>query len=191
MSDESAIIERVLSGEAGAYRQFVELYHRIVFQFVRNMLRSPEDAEELTQDVFVAAFQSLATFDSARAKVSTWLLTIARNRCLNRLRQRPPDRNAEIEQPDPAPCPAETASQREVWLHLDAALQRLPLDQRTAFVLAEIQELPHAEVAAIEGIELGTVKSRVSRARERLRAAMRAWQPERVANASPRRQHHE
>lgn len=191
MNDENMIIERVLSGEAGAFRRFVELHQSLVFQFARNMLRSPEDAEDLTQDVFVAAYQNLATFDATRAKSSTWLLTIARNRCLNRLRQRQPNLSADLERPDPAPCPAETASQHEVWQHLDSALQGLPLEQRTAFVLTEIQELPHAEVAAIEGIELGTVKSRVSRARERLRDAMRAWQPEGVAPSSPRRQHHE
>jgi RNA polymerase sigma-70 factor (ECF subfamily) len=69
---------------------------------------------------------------------------------------------------------------------LSDALETLPIEQRTAFVLAEIQELPHAEIAMIEQIEVGTVKSRVSRARDKLRRAMQAWQPERAAQGSTR-----
>ena len=66
---------------------------------------------------------------------------------------------------------------------LDEALDHLPLEQRTAFLLAEIQELPHAEIAEIESVEVGTIKSRVSRAKERLRALLRAYQPERSGHA--------
>lgn len=178
MHDERQIIERVLGGDAAAFRVFVESYQQLVYQFVRNMLRSIQDAEDLTQEVFVTAFRKLSTFDSKRSKVSTWLLTIARNRCFNHLKRKLSETPGDVDRLDRSPLPEEAASHGEVWRQLSAALESLPLEQRTAFVLAEIQELPHAEIALIEEIEVGTVKSRVSRARERLRQAMRAWKPE-------------
>ena len=180
MHDELHIIERVLAGETGAFRVLVESHQRLVFQFARNMLRSVEDAEDLTQEVFVAAFQNLATFDGNKARLSTWLLTIARNRCCNHLKRRQTETLGDVDTVDRSLPPDDAAIQCEVWQQLSAALDTLPLEQRTAFVLAEIQELPHAEIALIEGIELGTVKSRVSRAKERLRQALKAWQPEKL-----------
>jgi RNA polymerase sigma-70 factor (ECF subfamily) len=178
MHDDRQIIERVLAGDTGAFRLLVESLQPVVFQFARNMLRNVEDAEDLTQEVFVAAFQKLVTFDASKARLSTWLLTIARNRCCNELKRRVSTTPGDIDATDHRPPPDDDVSRREVWQHLDVALELLPLEQRTAFVLAEIQELPHADIAEIEGVELGTVKSRVSRAKERLRQAMKIWQPE-------------
>ena len=186
MHGEQDIIERVLAGDTGAFRALVESHQKLVFQFARNMLRSIEDAEDLTQEVFVAAFRNLATFDAKRAKISTWLLTIARNRCCNHLKRRRIDTLGDVDTPDRNPLPEDAAVQGEVWRHLSEALDTLPLEQRTAFVLAEIQELPHAEIAAIEGTELGTVKSRVSRARERLRHALKEWRPEGLSDGHDR-----
>lgn len=184
MTDEQTIIEQVLAGETGAFRLLVERHQPLVFQFARNMLRTIEDAEDLTQDVFVAAFQNLRRFDSTRAKFSTWLLTITRNRCLNQL-ARYRTSPVEIVSVDRGLSPDAAAVANEVWQHLSEALETLPIEQQTAFVLAEIQELPHAEIAMIEQIEIGTVKSRVSRARDKLRQAMQAWQPDRVVSGSP------
>lgn len=177
MNDEQIIIERVLAGETRAFRDLVELYQSLILQFARNMLRNREDAEDLTQEVLVAAYRNLTTYDAKRARFSTWLLTIARNCCLNQLKRRHAETLGDVEPMDRGLPPPDAAAQCEVWQSLTVALETLPLEQRTAFVLAEIQELPHAEIALIEGIELGTVKSRVSRARERLRLALREWKP--------------
>jgi RNA polymerase sigma-70 factor (ECF subfamily) len=167
----------VLSGQTGAFRLLIESHERLVFQFVRNMLHSIEDSEDVVQEVFVSAFQNLSTFDAKRARFSTWLLTMARNRCCNQLKRRCFDLPGDVDTADRGPAPDVAATGREIWQHLSEALDELPIEQRSAFVLAEIQNLPHAEIAEIEGIELGTVKSRVSRARERLRQALKAWQP--------------
>lgn len=184
MLDERLIIEKVLAGETAAFRGLVEAYQRVVFLFACNMLRRTQDAEDLTQEVFIAAFQHLQTFDPARARFSTWLMTIARNRCCNHLKQRSLNTSSDVDWADRQPSPDEAASYHETQQQLSAALDSLPLEQRTAFVLAEIQELSHAEIAQIEGIELGTVKSRVSRARDRLRAALKAWQPARPGDST-------
>ena len=178
MHDGQDIIDRVLAGETGAFRLLVESHQRLVFQFARNMLRSVEDAEDLTQEVFLAAFQNLVSFNEKKGRLATWLLTIARNRCCNHLKRRQTVTPGDVDAPDRSLPPDAAAVTCEVWQQLSVALDTLPLEQRTAFVLAEIQELPHAEIALIEGIELGTVKSRVSRARERLRQALKAWGPE-------------
>jgi RNA polymerase sigma-70 factor, ECF subfamily len=178
MDDDRAVIARVQAGATDAFRVLMDRYQPVVWTFCRNLLRQPADAEDLTQEVFLAAFRKLASYDADRAAFSTWLLTIARNRCCNRLQQRQPT-NESIEEPlDRGPAPDETMTDREVWDRLDHALEQLPLEQRTAFVLAEIQELPHREIAVIEGVEVGTVKSRVSRAKARLRDVLHEWSVE-------------
>ena len=132
----------------------------------------------MSQEVFVAAFVHLDSFDVRRAKFLTWLLTIAHNRCCNRLKRR----TVEPLETDSLICevasPDQVASNREVWRRLDEELERLPIEQRTAFVLAEVQEIPLAEIAVIEGVPLGTVKSRVSRAKEKLRRVLKDLQPD-------------
>lgn len=136
------------------------------------MLRNDADADDVVQDVFVAAYRNLSDFNAEQAKFSTWLLTIARNRCYNVLKARMPAIAWEELPEREAPPEAEVVD-GELWQQLDAALATLPIEQQSAFVLAEIQELPYSEIAAIEGIEVGTVKSRVSRAKARLRASFR------------------
>ncbi|WP_075092539.1 RNA polymerase sigma factor [Planctomyces sp. SH-PL14] len=180
MDDDQTTVETVLAGETTAFRRLVERHERLVFTFVHNMLRRPTDAEDVTQETFLAAYRSLRTFDPRRARFATWLLTIARNECLSVLGRRPPPSPMETV-PDPlsrATGPLERLGESELWTALDQALDLLPLDQRTAFVLAEIQQLPHAEIATIEAVEIGTIKSRVSRAKDRLRTLLRAFQPE-------------
>lgn len=168
MDEDQQAIGEVLTGAAEAFRGLVERHQRVVWTFAWNMLRNDADAEDLTQDVFVAAFRSLHTFDAARARFSTWLLTIARNRCCTMLKSRQPSVVGD-EPSDNLPTAEMAITDSELWQQLDTALGQLPAEQRSAFVLAEIQELPYSEIAAIEGVQIGTVKSRVSRAKARLR----------------------
>ena len=177
MTDDEQIIARVLSGDADAYRCLVEKYERSVFGFASGLVRNVTDVEDLAQEVFVAAITHLASFDVRRARFSTWLLTIAHNRCCNHLKKRSLASSGMGDLTSGAPSPDTVASNRETWDRLDEALGRLPIEQRTAFVLAEIQEIPLAEIAAIAGVPLGTVKSRVSRAKERLRRELKEFQP--------------
>lgn len=185
MNDEQ-IIARVLTGDADAYRDLVEKHERSVFGFVKGLVRNESDVEDLAQEVFVAAFKHLPTFDARRAKFSTWLLTIAHNRCCNHLKRRSLAITGEMGDPTcGSPSPDAVASNHETWHRLDDALDRLPIEQRTAFVLAEVQEISLADIAAIEGVPLGTVKSRISRAKERLRQALKDLQPVEVTQSGP------
>ncbi len=179
MDGDRTLIERVLAGDVEAFRGLVERHQRRVSLFVRNLVRHATDAEDLVQEVFVTAFRKLDSFDAERSQFSTWLLTIARNRCLNHLKRSSVATfcSSEFDIKARTAQPTDAVLSRERHARLNAALDLLPLEQRTAFVLAEIQELPYAEIALIEEVELGTIKSRVSRAKQRLREVLSDLDP--------------
>jgi RNA polymerase sigma-70 factor (ECF subfamily) len=141
---------------------------------VRNLTPPDTDHEGVAQEVFLATFRSLASFDPKRSAFSTWLFTIARNRCRNEFARRRPIAGAELPDiVDLRSSPERAASEAELFRQLDAALDALPFEQRSAFVLAQLQGLSYEEVGRIEGVGVGTVKSRIARAREKLRSLLR------------------
>jgi RNA polymerase sigma-70 factor, ECF subfamily len=172
LASEDHVIASVLAGDTSEFRKLVEEFHLPVFRFARNLIGDEHDAEDIAQEVFLAAFNHLATYNSERAAFQTWLFTIARNRCVNYLKRKRPliDRDA-IANTQHAAISDESA-RSEFWICLDKALDALPIEQKTAFVLAEIEGLPYADIAQIEQTTLGTVKSRIHRAKQNLRDAM-------------------
>jgi RNA polymerase sigma-70 factor (ECF subfamily) len=166
------VIRRIRAGDVESFRFLVERYQRPLFSLIRNLTAATVDHESIAQDVFLAAYRNLASFDPSRAAFSTWLFTIGRNCCRNEVsRRRPVVREAIPEGIDPR-SPDRDAAEAELFRQLDAALESLPFEQRTAFVLAELQGLTYEEISKIERVGLGTVKSRISRAREKLRALL-------------------
>lgn len=169
--DDRELVRRVLAGQTDDFRLLVERYQRSIFRFTSGLLWNREDAYDVTQEVFLAAFANLSGYVLSRAAFSTWLFTIARNRCINVLKRSRP-----VALDEPASVvdvkSADTLPDQELWQQLDRALAALPVEQRTAFVLAEIEELPYADIARIERTSLGTVKSRVHRAKQRLRSLL-------------------
>ena len=134
--------------------------------------------EDLAQQTFLSAFRALAEFDPSRARFSTWLFTIAkrhasheRERAHHR-RETPATEATDALSRSAAPDPAEAAALAERVRLLDAALGSLPQELRSTFLLSQIKELSLEEVAAVEKCPIGTVKSRIYRARERLRLAL-------------------
>jgi RNA polymerase sigma-70 factor (ECF subfamily) len=168
--DDPAIVRRVLGGDAHAFRVLVERHQGRVLGFLGALLPGAPDREDVAQEAFVAAWRRLATFDPARGTFLAWLLRIARNGALNSLRRRRPSGGVA------APEPSSPVDAREVdpdpARRLDRALLRLPPEQRSALLLAEVYGLSLAEVAEVEDVPLGTVKSRIGRALERLRASL-------------------
>ncbi len=172
--DDETILARIRAGEQAAFGDLIERHQGAVFRLVRNLLPQAE-CEDVAQEVFLAAYARLASFDPARASVRTWLLAIARNGCLNALKRRRPlltDFSVPASHPADLRGPAEGLEQAELFRRLDTALAVLPFEQRSAFVLAELEGLSLEEVGRIEAVPVGTVKSRLGRARERLRAAL-------------------
>lgn len=169
--EDSELVRHVLAGHTDDFRVLVDRHQQAIFRFVSGLLGNREEAEDVTQEVFLAAFANLSGYDSSRALFSTWLFTMARNRCLNLLEKRRP---ISLDEPDSVrdAVSADPIVSQELSLQLDRALAALPVDQRSAFVLAEIEKLPYVEIARIERTSLGTVKSRIHRAKQRLQSLL-------------------
>ena len=141
------------------------------FNYARWLTRNAPDAEDVVQDAYVRAFRFFPSFrgDDARA----WLLAIVRNTCYGRFRRRgerealPFDERVH-DQADPAPDPEARALAHATAEEVRCALDRLPADFREVLVLREIEGLSYKEIAAVLSVPIGTVMSRLSRARERL-----------------------
>ena len=172
MTDDETI-RRVLAGELDCFGLLVEKYQKKVVGMIFNMTRDYHLSEDLGQEVFVAVYRSLGTFDSARSQFSTWLYRIAKNKTLNALKKKRPIFLREV--PDsagPGNVHHEVAV-AELHAEFDQILARMPVRQRLAFVWAEIEQLSYQDIAEIEGISLGSVKSLISRARQHFQEALK------------------
>jgi RNA polymerase sigma-70 factor (ECF subfamily) len=180
---DERLVKNAQRGELVSFNTLVTRHERAVFNVCLRLLRDAASAEDASQDTFVKAWTSLDQFRGGLFR--PWLLRIASNRCYDILRargRRPADsldaKPYEIEpewtsQSSQAEHPENFATRRELSFHLERALATLPEDQRLAVILADVQGYGYEEVAAITGVALGTVKSRISRARARLRQMLR------------------
>lgn len=172
MTQDIEVIRQVLQGDAESFRFLVERYQRPIVRMIRNVTGDMVSCEDIAQDVFLAAYRKLSSFDPACSKFSTWLFTIARNKSINAFKKKRPHSMAELPESTNRDGPEGELAKEEFFARLDRALQALPSAQRRAFVLAEFEKLPYAEIAVIEGAGTGTIKSRISRAKKRLRSAL-------------------
>jgi RNA polymerase sigma-70 factor (ECF subfamily) len=172
MDDEEAI-ERVLAGDINCFGLLVDKYQNKVLGMIFNMTRDHHLSEDLGQDVFMDAYRGLANFDSSRSRFSTWLYRIAQNKAINALRKRKPLLFAAVPERAIESGGFEKFAADELHAEFDRGLDRLPDRQKAAFVWSEIEELPYKEIAQIEGVSMGTIKSRISRARRFLRDALK------------------
>lgn len=172
---DPATIEACRRGDPVALRRFVITYERPVFAFLSRSLGAGPHVEDLAQEVFLRAYRALHRFDPAGpARLSTWLLTIARSVAMDaRKRRRPkavPLREATVPV-DPA-TPETERRRREIARAFERAAAELSPDQRDAFVLAQFHGLSMAEIAEMLGIPENTVRTRLFRARRRLRTLL-------------------
>ncbi len=180
---DERLVKNAQRGELASFNSLVTRHERAVFNVCLRLLRDAASAEDAAQDTFIKAWTSLDQFRGGLFR--PWLLRIASNRCYDILRargRRPADsldaQPYEIEpewtsQAPQSEHPETFATRRELSFHLERALASLPEDQRLAVILADVQGYGYEEVAVITGVALGTVKSRISRARSRLRQMLR------------------
>jgi RNA polymerase sigma-70 factor, ECF subfamily len=176
----TADLELVARCQAGSAEAFEELYHAHasrLYNLVLRMTGSPEEAEDLLQDVFLHAHRKLLSF-RGESSVGTWLYRLAMNRCLDYLRSRQAKTGRVTESLDAcsgaeaaAPMPAVPTPVRR--LDLDRAIGTLPKRCRAVFLLHDVEGFDHREIASILGISEGTSKSQVHKARVKLRAILR------------------
>ena len=173
MPEDLDIVKRVLNGDVDSFRILVERYQRPVLSMIQRLIWDSHRCEEIGQDVFVMAFRKLSAFDPARSQFSTWLFTIARNLSINALKKRTPILMENLPEMPDSRNPSDELSDKEIFTQLDEALKTLPGKLQRAFILAEFEQMPYEEIARIEGARLGTIKSRINRARVRVHAAMK------------------
>jgi RNA polymerase sigma-70 factor (ECF subfamily) len=179
---EPALIARAVHGDPAACRELIESLERPVFSTIHRFLgrRFRTEAEDIAQDIFLKVFRSLDHFDPRRGvKFTTWVFAFVRNHCVDLLKRKRLDTvsltgdgesGTGIDVPDAGQrTPGEHALDAELGLRIEDALQSLTEDQRATFVLREYEGLDYAEIAHVMDTSEGTVKSRLSRARETLR----------------------
>ena len=180
-----ALIQRCLQGDQVAWDAIVRQYRRKVFNVAYKFVGRHEEAEDLTQDIFLKIFKSLGTFDR-RANFQTWLISVSRNLCIDHYRSVRQERQAidravdpnELSPVTPEPGPVAALEQQDRVALLREALAALPESLRTAVLMRDIQELSYQEIAGRLQLPEGTVKSRINRGRTELARQIRRMRGE-------------
>lgn len=169
---------RAQEGDERAFEALVRRHQRAMYRLALRTLGSADDAEEATQEAFLAAWRRLGAFRS-EAAFSSWLYRIVTNRCLNLARSRRPATSFDQTEPElPSRDGLGPASGAEVSQQLAAlrqAVGQLPTEQRVCWVLREQEGLGYAEIAEMVGISPTAVRGRIHRARKRLAEVMKPW----------------
>ena len=179
---ENEIIRSVLKGNVNDFEKLVTAYEKNVYNIALRMVGDPDDAADMTQETFIKAYRALSGF-RGDSKFSSWLYRIASNVCLDFLRSRSrhpqvslstvdEDDRATFELPDMRQNPEEQLMKKLGMEAVRRGLEQLPEQQRQILVLRELGGLSYAELAQTLGLEEGTVKSRIFRARKRLCALL-------------------
>ncbi len=175
-TEELALVERCLAGDLAAFETIYRIHSGRLYSVACRVLGNPTDAEDLLQEIFLAAHRKLESFRGESA-LGTWLYRLAMNLCLDHLRSRA-NRSGQLTDSLDEEFGLDDVGSRRLAertvakMDLERALAQLPTGCRTAFVLHDVEGLEHREVAAALGIAEGTSKSQVHKARMRLRAML-------------------
>jgi RNA polymerase sigma-70 factor (ECF subfamily) len=176
---ESELIRRAQNGDSEAFAGLVALHERFVYNLALRSLGDPDDACDAAQDAFVRAWKALPEFRQ-QSKFRTWLYRIVINLCINRsprLRRQLDELGHDelLDQPAPETVPAQV-EQRELYAHLHREVEDLPEQYRLLVSLRYQHDLSYDEIAALLEMPLGTVKTGLYRAKERLRASLTVYE---------------
>lgn len=182
-SDDQHWIAAAQRGDVAAFNELVRRYEGRVYTVCYRVLNDSDAAADAAQDTFLAAFRHLHKFRGGSFR--SWLLRIATNTCYDvlRARKRRPTTSLDaaldapdstFEPPDPGESPVESVLRHEFSSAIQQCLARLPTEQRIVLVLSDVQGMPYNEIAEITQTNLGTVKSRLSRGRARMRELLQA-----------------
>ena len=186
MAGQEDLIQRAQGGDLAAFNDLVLTYQDVVYTVTYRIMGEPDGAADAAQDTFIAAYRKLATYRGGNFK--SWLLRIATNTCYDALRyhkRRPatafedmvPDDHADGPPiPDPMGTPEDAAQNQELSDAIQDCITALKDDQRIALVMSDVEGYSYQEIADTTGVQLGTVKSRLSRARAALRGCLQAVQ---------------
>ena len=180
-AEEAALIQGVAGGDERAFASLYDRYSPILFGLLLRILHSRAEAEDVLQEVFLQVWQQARSFDAARGRAFTWLVTLARSRAIDRLRaldsrERAARRSAEDAPPqtDGEEAADDAALREERAGVVREALAELPEEQRQVLLLAYLEGMSQSEIAAAKGQPLGTVKTRTRAGLRRLSELLRA-----------------
>ena len=178
------LVRRCVAGDAAAWEEIVQRYHRRIYNICYRFAGSAEDAQDLTQDVFIKMYRTLKTYDLGRGAFMTWVTTLTRNLLVDHFRKTKQERmtdsldSAPSEHEDAMPLSDQIADKasppdarvqsRETGETVHRALQKLSPDLREAVILRDLQDMDYREIAAVLKVPEGTVKSRINRGRAEL-----------------------
>lgn len=178
------LVRRCIGGDAGAWEEIVQRYHRRIYNICYRFAGSGDDAQDLTQEVFIKMYKTLNTYDSERGGFMTWVTTITRNLLVDHFRKTKQDRmtesldSAPSEREDAMPLseriedkaapPDAQVRSREAGEAVHQALQKLSPELREAVILRDLQDMDYREIATVLKVPEGTVKSRINRGRVEL-----------------------
>jgi RNA polymerase sigma-70 factor, ECF subfamily len=178
------LVRRCIAGDAAAWEEIVQTYHRRIYNICYRFTGSATDADDLAQEVFIKMYRTLNTYDGARGAFMTWVTTVTRNLLVDHFRKTRQDRvtdsldTPQSEQedampigeriPDRGPAPDTKVQSREAKEAVHDALQRLSPDLREAVILRDLQDMDYREIATVLRVPEGTVKSRINRGRAEL-----------------------
>lgn len=177
---DAECVQKLQQGQTDAFETLVRRHEKTIFNLVYRMLGDYDEAAETSQEVFLSAYRAIGQF-RGESNFSTWLYRIALNHATTRrknlsIRQQ---RNVSLEltEPvsDPQPGPAETLEKKEIREHVQKALNNLSPDDATVIVLRDLQDVPYEDVAQLLEIPVGTVKSRLHRARQALKTELASY----------------
>jgi RNA polymerase sigma-70 factor (ECF subfamily) len=182
-SSEADLVQRCLVGDAAAWDTLVKVYWKRVFNIAYKFVARLDEAEDLTQEIFVKLFRALPTYDR-RASFETWLTRVSRNLCIDRYRRRRREEERFTDGIDPDTItldqlvsrPDAALEQRDQVAMVRRALAKLPQPYREAVALRDVHELSYEEIAERLQLREGTVKSRINRGRRELARHLRALQ---------------
>jgi RNA polymerase sigma-70 factor (ECF subfamily) len=186
--EDGDVVAACLSGEDRAFSEIVTRYQTRLLNFVYRTISDRDKAEDLVQDVFLRVYRHLHNFDRTK-KFSTWIYTIAANLAKNELRNRSRQRfvllegmktiwrgeELPIEIEDTSSRPDDLFHRRHLCVLVEEATEQLSTHHREVFVLRDVEGKSYEEIAEITGAKVGTVKSRLSRARESVAAYIEPW----------------
>jgi len=183
-ASEAALIDKCRKQDYEAFGKFVDLYQNRVFGFVRRMVPNAEEAADVTQEVFIKAFQNFYRFDG-RSSVRTWLFRIAYHLCVDRARKedRTPDRvglvgtdeGEEIDVADSRWQPEQLAIDAELMTVVEEGIGTMSEKLRTVLLLHDREDMAYEEIAQMLEVPLGTVKSRLFLARTHLQDVIKTY----------------
>ena len=178
------LVRRCISGDAAAWEEIVQRYHRRIYNICYRFAGSGDDAQDLTQEVFIKMYRTLNSYDVDRGAFMTWVTTVTRNLLVDHFRKTKQERLTDSldttssghedamplsEQiPDRSPSPDSRVQSREAKETVHEALQKLSPELREAVILRDLQDMDYREIATVLKVPEGTVKSRINRGRAEL-----------------------